>query len=512
MLARQLLIGFLAVILPSAILLGAVTFHSLASLERVSNEVVEIMRSREALTDLSMTLSQATAPLGAFLISRDPSNRQRFEDLVRTAETKLQSCGGASCHTSSLTPAHMAMRLAPAIEQLKRDGRMVFEAGARDGAARIEAVRRTIANVRVTVEPMLRMVSQRGIQLEQEAGLVQRRAWVMTVSLTGAIALAGVVAAMLIAGRIARPLHDLLQGIRRVMAGDWSYRVRAPRGGEIGELGSAFNALIHEVQERRVELEEHNRTLEERVGERTAELRQKEQALVQSEKLASLGLLAAGVAHELNNPLTSIVMNANLMMEEVGEDGPLYRELRKIDADAGRCRRIVEDLRAFAHVRQVERVPTGVGTVIEQALSSAAHVLGRGDVAVHCDLAPDLPKVPCDPARMVQVLINLLINAVQAIDGAGRVVIRARRDGHWFRLEVEDDGAGIPAAHRLRIFDPFFTTKPDGTGLGLSISHGVVSEHGGRIEVESRTRDDAGPDGRTGTIVRILMPIEEAET
>ncbi len=509
MLARQLLIGFLAVIVPSTILLGAVTFYSLTSLDRVSSELVDITRSREAVTDLRMTLTQAGAPLGAFLLGGDPANRQRFEDSVRAAETRLQSCGAAPCHGSGLTTARMAAGLKPAIEQLKSGGRLVFEEGARDGAARVEAVRRTLASVQGATEPMLEAVRVRGDQLEREAGSVRRRAWVLTAALTGAIVLAGAATAMVIAGRITRPLYDLLLGVRRVMAGDWSYQARTAQRGEIGELASAFNAMVHELRERRAQLEEQNRTLEERVRQRTEELRQKGQALLQSEKLASVGLLAAGVAHELNNPLTSIVMNANLMMEEVGEGAPLYKELRKIDTDAGRCRRIVEDLRSFARVRQVERVPTEVDTVVEQALSASAHEFDRRDVAVQCDLAPGLPKIPCDPARVVQVLTNLLVNAAQAIGQGGRVVIRARRDQDWLRLEVEDDGPGIPAAHRTRIFDPFFTTKPDGTGLGLSISHGIVNEHGGRIEVESRTREDAGPGGRTGTTVRVIVPIAE---
>ena len=509
MLARQLLIGFVAVIVPSTVLLGAVTFYSVRSMARASNELAEISRSDEAVTDLNMTLTQASAPLGFFLLRGDSGSRQRFEDLVRQVETKLQSCGAAPCHTSSQTPARMAAGLKPAIEQFKREGRRVFENRGDGGASRVEAVRRTLADVREVTEPMLKAIHVRAGELQGQADSVIRRAWVLTVTLTCAIVLTGAATAMIIAGRIARPLYDLLLGVRRVMAGDWSYQASVTRNGEIGELASAFNAMVRELREHRAQLEDNNRTLEQRVRQRTEELRQKEQALVQSEKLASLGLLAAGVAHELNNPLTSIVMNANLMMEEMDEGAPLYNELKTIDADAGRCRRIIEDLRAFARVRQVERVPTGVDTVVEQALSSSAHELGRRNIFVECDLAPGLPMITWDPARVVQVLTNLLVNAAQAIGRGGRVVIRARRDEDWLRLEVEDDGAGIPAADRTRIFDPFFTTKADGTGLGLSISHGIVNEHGGRIEVESRTLEDAEPGGRTGTTVRIIVPIVE---
>ena len=510
MLARQLRNGFLAVIVPSAVLLGSVTFYSLHSLERVHQEVHDISHSREAVADLRLTLTQTGSPLGAFLLTGDPTNRQRFDDLLRAAEEKLATCGTSDCHGSSQTPGKMVARLRPAMERLKAEGRLVFEKPRVDGVAHVEAVRHAVAGIRSEIEPMLIAVRVRGDALEAEAETVQRRAWALTISLTAGIALAGGVAATIIARRISQPLSDLVVGTRRIVAGDWSYRASVAPTGEIGELGSAFNAMVHELREGRAQLEEHNRTLEDRVRHRTEELRQKEQALVQSEKLAALGLLAAGVAHELNNPLTSIVMNANLMMEEMDEGTPLYKELKTIDADAGRCRRIIEDLRAFARVRQVERVSTVVDTVVEQALAASAHELGRRNVAVQCDLAPDLPKISWDPARVVQVLTNLLVNAAQATGQGGRVVIRARRDDDWLRLEVEDDGAGIPAAHRARIFDPFFTTKADGTGLGLSISHGIVNEHGGRIEVESRTREDAEPGGRTGTTVRIIVPIAEA--
>jgi signal transduction histidine kinase len=510
MLARQLLIGFIAVIVPSTVLLGAVTFYSVRSMARVSNELAEISRSDEAVTDLNMTLTQAGAPLDSFLHKGDSGSRRRFEDVVREAETKLQSCGAVPCHSSSQTPARMAAGLKPVIDQVKREGRRVFENKGDGADARVEAVHRIVADAREVTEPMLKAIHLRAGELQGEADSVIQRAWVLTLALTGAIVLAGAATAMVIAGRIARPLNDLLLGVRRVMAGDWSYQASVTQKGEIGELASAFNAMVRELRERRAQLEDNNRTLEQRVRQRTEELRQKEQKLVQSEKLASLGLLAAGVAHELNNPLTSIVMNANLMMEEMDEGAPLYKELKTIDDDAGRCRRIIEDLRAFARVRQVERVSTGVDTVVGQALSSSAHELSRRNIFVQCDLAPGLPMITWDPARVVQVLTNLLVNAAQAIGQGGRVVIRARRDEDWLRLEVEDDGAGIPAAHQTRIFDPFFTTKPDGTGLGLSISHGIVNEHGGRIEVESRSLEDAEPGGRTGTTVRVILPIAEA--
>jgi signal transduction histidine kinase len=510
MLARQLVIGFLAVIIPSTLLLGGVTVYSLISLGRVTRELAEIMRSREAVADLHLTLAQTGAPLGAFLLEGDRRNRERFETLMAAAEAKVRSCAQATCHSSTRMPHQLVTALEPAMERLRTEGRLLFEGHGAHGAERVEAVRESVMSMRRAVEPMLVAVRERGEGLVAQAQVVQQRTWVLTLSFTVAIVLAGVLAATFIARRISRPVSDLVRGTRRVMAGDLTYRAGATGTGEIGELASSFNRMVQEIEQNRRDLEDQNRTLEERVRQRTDELRDKERALARSEKLASVGLLAAGVAHELNNPLTSIMMNVNLMIEDAGDDGGLREGLQKIDADAARCRRIVDDLRAFARPRPIEKVRSAVGPVVEEALTVAAHELARRGVKIERDLAHGLPSVAWDPSRMVQVLSNLLVNAAHATGAGGVVVIRARSREGELALEVEDGGPGIAPEDRSKIFDPFFTTKGDGTGLGLSISYGIVDEHKGRIEVESRTREEAGPGGATGTIVRIVLPLGEA--
>jgi signal transduction histidine kinase len=510
MLARQLVIGFLAVIIPSTLLLGGVTVYSLISLDRVNRGLVEIMRSREAVADLHLTLAQAGAPLGAFLLGGDQRNRERFETLLADAQAKVRSCAEATCHSSTRMPRQLVTALLPAIERLRAQGRLIIAEGPGRGEERVETVRVSISGMRRALEPMLAAVRLKGETLIEEAGALRRRVWALTLSLSVLIVVAGAGAATVIARRISRPVSDLVRGTRRVMAGDWSYRAGSTATGEIGELASSFNRMVQEIELNRRALEEQNRTLEERVRQRTGELRDKERALARSEKLASIGLLAAGVAHELNNPLTSIVMNANLMIEEADEDSALREGLRRIDADAGRCRRIVDDLRAFARPRQIEKVRGEVEPVVEEAIGVAAHELARRGVRVERDLAADLPRIAWDPDRMVQVLTNLLVNAAHAAERGGVVTIGARSDEDWLRIEVRDDGRGIAPEHRTKIFDPFFTTKADGTGLGLSISYGIVEEHGGRIEAESRAREEVGPGEKTGTIMRILMPIGAA--
>src|SRR3990172_433359 len=232
MLAR-LLIGFLAVIVPSTALLGGVTLYSLTALARVNAQIAEITHSREAVGDLRLTLTQVGAPLGAYLLGGDIRNRQRFEGLIRSAEERLQSCAAEGCHYSTQTPSMMAEALKPAIERLKVEGRLIFEEGPG------KPTRQPVGGTRGGMEPMLAAVRLRGEQLERDAEAVQHRAWLLAVLLMIGIALAGSAAAIFIARRISRPLSDLVSGTRRVMAGDRGSQasVAGPRGN--GEPGSA---------------------------------------------------------------------------------------------------------------------------------------------------------------------------------------------------------------------------------------------------------------------------------
>ncbi|MBI4611151.1 MAG: HAMP domain-containing protein [Candidatus Rokubacteria bacterium] len=514
-LARRLIIGFLVVTVPGTVLLGAVTLYSIRSLVIVNRQLEQITLSLQTTWDLHMALAQAAIPPREHLRRRGQADQANFDRLIGLAEEKLVSCASAACHAASRTPREMARLLNPAIEQLRSEGRLIFEM-ARPGkepnaALHMNEMDRLVSTTNEQLHRMSAALLLRVEALRQEAHAVSRQASVLTASLTLAIVLLACSVALVLAKRISGPVQDLVVGTRRVMAGNWGYRVRVRDSGEIGELAASFNTMMEELRRYRDQLEEYSQTLEERVRERTEELKRKDEALLQSEKLASLGLLASGVAHELNNPLTSILMNVNLVIEDVGETSPLYDDLKKIDTDAGRCKRIIDDLRAFSRRRELEKAPCPVQVVVEQAVRMVEHELDLRGILVEREIETDLPEITWDSERMAQVLTNLFINAAQAMSHGGRLTVRARREDGWLRLEVRDTGVGIPAEHRSRIFDPFFTTKPDGTGLGLSISYGIVEEHGGRIEVESRTREEIGPDAETGTTVRIVLPLAEGK-
>lgn len=223
--------------------------------------------------------------------------------------------------------------------------------------------------------------------------------------------------------------------------------------------------------------------------------RQIQSKMLQTEKMAALGQLVSGIAHELNNPLTAIMGYAQLLLGHGLKPGQLS-EAKKVYHEAERARRIVKNLLYFARENKPERSRADINEIIERTLALRSYELRVENIAVDCDLAPDLPKTMADPYQLQQVILNLVINAEQALiegRGQGHVWIRTRhlqqRGGDRISIEIADDGPGIAPEIASRIFDPFFTTKPPGvgTGLGLSIVYGIVHQHGGEVSYDNQS-------------------------
>ena len=225
-------------------------------------------------------------------------------------------------------------------------------------------------------------------------------------------------------------------------------------------------------------------------------LRETRAQLAQSEKMASLGQLAAGVAHEINNPLTGINFYANLALESLGPDHDLREDLEFIIEDVNRCKNIVKNLLAYSRQTSQIKDIIQLNTLVEQSLSLIRDQKIFNKVSVSKDLSNDMMLIHVDKNQLSQVVINLVLNAVDAMDGEGRLIFLTYRDKEHKRvsLEVTDTGKGIPEENRSKIFDPFFTTKElgKGTGLGLSTAYGIVKENGGNISIKK-----TGPDGTT---------------
>jgi two-component system NtrC family sensor kinase len=510
-LTRRFVLGFLIATIPGTIVLGLFTIYSIRSLVAVNRQLDEISLSLEATDRIQLALFKAEATARAFLLHRPDASPQAFEGAVHSAQEQLTSCASASCHgTSRLTTNQMAASLSPRLERLRIQGLKIFEVAGPAAQSfppgEADEVDQLASWISRRLQTMAETLVGRVATLREQSQALSQRALTLMILVSFAVVVMGSCIAAFLANRVSRPIQSLLQGTRRVRAGDWGHRVMAGSG-EIGELALSFNAMVEEVERYRDQLNRYSHNLEERVMQRTEELKRKDEALRQSEKLASLGLLASGVAHELNNPLTGILMNANLLIEEVGPNSPLYGELKRIDEDAGRCRRIIDDLRTFSRRHELRKARCRPEEVIDQALRLVEHELDRRGIRIERRIEAGLPEVFWDSERMVQVMTNLFVNAAQAMEGGGCLSVSAQLTGNCLTIEVKDTGVGIPEENHWRVFEPFFTTKRAGTGLGLSISYGIIEEHMGRLEMESRTREAAGPDGQTGTSVKIVLPL-----
>ena len=311
------------------------------------------------------------------------------------------------------------------------------------------------------------------------------------------IALAGILAVP-IARTIVRPITELVEANRRVAQGDLTVRVQ-PRGkGELAVLGRAFNSMVGALQEARQKLM--------RAFDNMAEtLKETQQELLHKEKLASMGQLAAGVAHELNNPLGTILLYSNIVYKELPEEDPHRQDLQMVVNETERCKTIVRSLLDFARQNELLTQPTDLNDLLQQLAEECRRRPGFEQVQVVLDLDPELPPIQADPLQLRQVFTNLINNAVEAMEpkGGGTLTLSTSLAplGQGVRVAVADTGVGIAAENRSRLFTPFFTTKPvgKGTGLGLAIVYGIVKMHRGQIQVQS--------EEGTGTTFTITLPV-----
>jgi len=308
------------------------------------------------------------------------------------------------------------------------------------------------------------------------------------------------------------PLRDLSAGAKRISSGNLEQQIPVRNGDEFGELAGTFNAMTVALRESQAELRESAHALERKVEERTEQLRVAQAEAVRGEKLASVGLLASGVAHELNNPLTGVLTFSHLLRQNMTDGSPDAEDMDVVIRETRRCASIIRRLLDFARDKPPEKKFADLNQIVEDTVRIVERPAHLHDIAITMDLDRALPQVWVDPNQIKQVIMNLLVNAQHAIDESGSIVIRTRRlprpgtdqfaavSVPMVEFSIADTGCGIPQENLQRIFDPFFTTKVGkGTGLGLSVSHGIVEAHGGTITVESEV-------GK-GSTFRVILPL-----
>ncbi len=302
---------------------------------------------------------------------------------------------------------------------------------------------------------------------------------------------------------ITRPLDEMVEATRAIAAGRFDRAMSTRSPAEVSELASAFNTMLASLREMKEDEAEWAHTLERKVRDRTDELVAMQARISQTERLASVGMLAAGVAHEINNPLGGILALAALTLEDLPPEGETRENLAEIVRQTERCRDIVKGLLQFSRQSEVQMEPTDVREVLAAALALVRKQALFFNVELTEEIPAVLPPVYADPAKLEQVFLNVLMNAGQAIDDRGSVRITARleEDGEHVVVTFADTGKGIPRELLPHIFDPFFTTRAGGggTGLGLAIAYGILADHRATISIDSEP-------GR-GTTVTIRIPV-----
>lgn len=308
------------------------------------------------------------------------------------------------------------------------------------------------------------------------------------------ITIAGVLVALVVSYFIARwiliPIFKLIDASRAVASGDLDTKVEISTKDELEYLAGSFNAMALALKKRDEQLKEFAT-----------------QKIMASERLALIGQLSANVAHELNNPLTGIVTYSHLILETTDQDDPKKPSLEKIVGQATRCRDIIRGLLDFSRQRKPDKALSNINTVMEQCLSFVENQALFLNIKISKHFQEDLPMMVVDASQIERVIMNMIINAAEAMDGSGELILTTRSilDNQFVELEFQDTGPGIAEENIEKIFDPFFTTKDvgHGTGLGLAISFGVVKAHNGTITVESEL-------GK-GTIFVVRLPVKVTE-
>jgi two-component system NtrC family sensor kinase len=309
---------------------------------------------------------------------------------------------------------------------------------------------------------------------------------------------------------VSKPVSLLDEGMLKLAKGELDHVIEIHSRDEMGLLANTFNTMAGDIKRYKDNMENWTKALEEEIQKKTSEIMKAHDQLINAEKLASLGRMAAGVAHELNSPLTGIVTFAHLMLKRTPtENKQDIEDLEVIIEQADRCSKIIKSLLGFSRKTTAEKVFFDINALTESTISMVRNQTKFYNIKFNLHFDDSIPQVPIDPNQLQQVFLNLLINAADGMNEKGQVTVATRvitdtaSSKQYVEIEFTDTGPGIPEEHLSRIFEPFFTTKPvgKGTGLGLAVSYGIIKKHGGNIFV----RNEIGK----GASFFVRLPLED---
>ncbi len=323
------------------------------------------------------------------------------------------------------------------------------------------------------------------------------------IALTAVAAVLGliVISSAILYRLVHRPVKGLIAGTHRVASGDLAARIPQGSRDELGELADSFNLMTSELSDARAQADAWARTLEDRVEEKSQQLERVQEEIVQMERLASMGKIAAVVAHEINNPLSGIRTYARLMLKRRVADAKDDESemLSQIESEAARCGEIVRNLLQFARPHRPKLELLDLNELVGASVRLVQHQVDLQGLQCKLSLSDGLPPIVCDPQQIRQALVAVLINACEAMPHEGTITVRTERDSNAGAvISVGDTGVGMDEETRWHVFEPFYTTKEGGAGLGLAVVYGIIRNHGGRVDVESAP-------GR-GTWIRFHLP------
>jgi signal transduction histidine kinase len=505
-----------------AVLLGGVGYSSVAAVSRNAEDLQRISLALDGTRELSGAVGQLTHPNYA-LDGGIAWDEELFLDDLGAMEARLDTCAASECHGLAKQPPAMAERMKGWMREIRAGGLALFAEPQDDAPFPLDqwlgVIEQPAHSMAAASDAMANELTARIRALERSTEQA-RRAGTLFVALATFLSMVVVVAVSHPVSRgITRPLEALAARLRSLEPEDEPKCVSEDGPDEVARLARSFNAMTGRLAESRAALRAHQAQLEQRVRQGVADVRARDDELRRSDRLSTVGLVASSMAHDLHNPLAAVRVNAELLAEELDENDPNRELVQDLVTDVHRCCTVADEIRSMAAEGDVRMQPCTAAEIASTA-AEAVRMLGFKWKPLGITVAIDdggagggngaARTCLCSLPRIHQVLVNLVDNALAVTPPCGRVDVRVRDDAGAIRVEIEDQGPGIPRARRADLLQPFTTTKAGGLGLGLALCRRIVEQHRARIEFDTWTREELGSvSGRDspGTVVRIVLPL-----